>query len=154
MTDFDPSKTLTGRKATFEPYKTPVLISVDPSFCEKSNKNSEKGGVHYNQKYPTLTFLLGENIFYHRFQKFKEISQRRRFRGIPAICNQCSYRVTLAPVFTIDMSDPRFCSIENWKIMAPSRAPKYPIHTCISDPVSFPERLLFLTDSAIKTEKI
>ena len=60
VTDFDPSKTLTARKATFEPYKTPVLISVDPSFCEKSNKNPDKGGVHNNQKYPTLTFLIGE----------------------------------------------------------------------------------------------
>ena len=135
MTDFDPSKTLTGRKATFEPYKTPVLISVDPSFCEKSNKNSEKGGVHYNQKYPTLTFLLGENKFYHRFHRFKETSQTKGSRGIPAVCNQCSYRVILAPVFTIDLSDPRFCSIENWKIMAPFRAPRYPIHTCLSDPV-------------------
>ena len=126
---FDPSKIRNAEKGTFYPYEDPVLLSVDLNL---EQKNAEKSN-HFNQKYPTITFQLGQRIYYHRFQKFKEISSRKRFRGIPAVCVQCPFRISLSPIFTINMSDPRFCMVENWRIIAPTRIPKYPVHTCYSE---------------------
>ena len=116
---------------SFGPYEIPVLLSVDIK-QEKYHKAA------FVQKYPTLTFQMGKNHFFHRFKNFKELSSRprksyRRFRGFPAVCCSCPYRVNLAPIFTIDMGDPRFRMVENWKIIPPTREPKYPIHTCHTD---------------------
>ena len=118
---------------SFGPYEIPVLIRIDLLSYSREN-----GLPDLDSAIPEIAVGLGRNIFSHRFKNFKYIIARKRkfytkFRGFPAVCVNCPYRVNLAPVFTINVKDPRFCSVENWKIIPPQKEPKYPVHTCTSD---------------------